>query len=59
MRKFVFEKFAIFLRFRQFLKALPKVFLASFMSLKPRALFQVAEEDRKPVEVKFSGAAGA
>jgi LemA protein len=38
---------------------IPEVFLASFMSLKPRALFQVAEEDRKPVEVKFSGAAGA
>jgi LemA protein len=39
---------------------IPDVFLASFMSLKPRALFQVAEEDRKMVEVKFqSQSAGA
>jgi LemA protein len=38
---------------------IPEVFLASFMSLKPRSLFQVAEEDRKLVEVKFQNAAGA
>jgi LemA protein len=40
---------------------LPEVFVASFMSLKPRAMFQVSEEDRKLVEVKFhnQGAAGA
>src|SRR6478752_2045936 len=38
---------------------IPEVFLASFMTLKPRSLFQVAEEDRKLVEVKFQGAAGA
>jgi LemA protein len=38
---------------------IPEVFVASYMSLKPRALFQVAEEDRKLVEVKFSSAAGA
>jgi LemA protein len=40
---------------------IPEVFVASFMSLKPRAMFQVPEEDRKLVEVKFQnqGAAGA
>jgi LemA protein len=38
---------------------IPEVFLASFMSLKPRSLFQGAEEDRKLVEVKFQNAAGA
>ena len=38
---------------------IPEVFLASFMTLKPRSLFQVAEEDRQLVEVKFQGAAGA
>jgi LemA protein len=38
---------------------IPEVFVASFMSLKPRAMFQVSEEDRKLVEVKFQGAAGA
>jgi LemA protein len=37
---------------------IPEVFVASFMSLKPRAMFQVSEEDRKLVEVKFQGAAG-
>src|SRR5712671_6225502 len=39
----------------------PEVFVASFMSLKPRAMFKVSEEDRKLVEVKFQGqgAAGA
>jgi LemA protein len=42
---------------------IPEVFVASFMSLKPRAMFQVSDEDRKLVEVKFQsqgqGAAGA
>jgi len=38
---------------------IPEVFVASYMSLKPRQLFQVAEEDRKLVEVKFTSAAGA
>src|SRR5271169_4967124 len=38
---------------------IPEVFVASFMSLKPRTMFQVSEEDRKLVEVKFQGAAGA
>ena len=37
---------------------IPDVFLASFMSLKPRSMFQVADEDRKLVEVKFQSAAG-
>src|ERR1700731_3567772 len=40
----------------------PDVFVASFMSLKPRAFFKVSEEDRKLVEVSFAsgrGAAGA
>ncbi len=32
---------------------IPEVFVASFMNLKPRAMFQVSEEDRKLVEVKF------
>src|SRR6202158_5168513 len=34
---------------------IPEVFVASFMSLKPRAMFQVSDEDRKLVEVKFQG----
>ena len=39
---------------------IPEVFVASFMSLKPRAMFQVSDEDRKLVEVKFqSRGAGA
>jgi LemA protein len=38
---------------------IPEVFVASFMSLKPRAMFQVSEDDRKLVEVKFQSAAGA
>ena len=40
---------------------IPEVFVASFMSLKPRAMFQASEQDRKLVEVKFQsqGAAGA
>ena len=39
---------------------IPEVFVASFMSLKPRALFRASDEDRKLVEVKFqSRGAGA
>src|ERR1700733_6666746 len=40
---------------------IPEVFVASFMSLKPRAMFQASDQDRKLVEVKFQsqGAAGA
>ncbi len=38
---------------------IPEVFLASFMSLKPRAMFKVSDEDRRQVEVKFQSAAGA
>jgi len=33
---------------------LPEVFLASFMSLKPREMFKASEEDRKLVEVKVA-----
>ncbi len=40
---------------------IPEVFVASYMNLKPRAMFQVSEEDRRLVEVSFQGkgAAGA
>src|ERR1700689_3521245 len=38
---------------------IPEVFVASYMSLKPRAMFQASDEDRKLVEVKFQNAAGA
>jgi LemA protein len=40
---------------------IPEVFLASFMNLKPRAMFRVSDEDRRQIEVKFQGqtAAGA
>src|SRR6202451_123303 len=40
---------------------IPEVFVANFMSLKPRAMFKVSDEDRRQVEVKFQGqgAAGA
>ena len=38
---------------------IPEVFVASFMSLKPRQFFKVSDDDRKLVEVKFQGAAGA
>lgn len=40
---------------------IPYVFVASFMGLKPRSMFQVAEEDRRQVEVRFqnTNAAGA
>jgi LemA protein len=40
---------------------IPYVFVASFMSLKPRSLFQVSDEDRRRVQVRFQNqnAAGA
>src|SRR6202790_4770223 len=34
---------------------IPDVFVASFMSLKPRAMFKVSDQDRKQVEVSFHG----
>src|SRR5579864_8645340 len=34
---------------------IPEVFVASFMSLKPRSMFKVSEEDRREIEVKFQG----
>jgi LemA protein len=34
---------------------IPEVFVASFMSLKPRAMFKVSDEDRRQVEVKLQG----
>ena len=38
---------------------IPEVFVASFMSLKPRSMFQVSDEDRRLVEVKFQGQSAA
>src|SRR5271165_6158554 len=38
---------------------IPDVFVASFMNLKPRPMFQVSEGDRKQVEVSFGRATGA
>jgi LemA protein len=38
---------------------IPDVFVASFMSLKPREMFKVSDEDRKLVEVSFQRATGA
>jgi LemA protein len=38
---------------------IPEVFVASFMSLKPRAMFKVSDEDRKLVEVSFQHASGS
>ncbi len=39
---------------------IPEVFVASFMTLKRRDLFKVSEDDRQPVQVKFSSqSAGA
>jgi len=40
---------------------IPEVFLASYMSLKPRSMFKVNDEDRRLVEVRFQSkeAAGA
>jgi LemA protein len=37
---------------------IPEVFVASFLSLKPRQMFKVSDEDRRQVEVRFQGAAG-
>lgn len=34
---------------------IPDVFIASFMGLKPRAMFTVSDEDRRQVEVSFQG----
>jgi len=34
---------------------IPDVFVASFMGLKPRSMFEVSDEDRKQVEVSFAG----
>ena len=43
------------------IQQMPDTFVASFMNLKPRSMFQVSDEDRRLVEVKFQGkeAAGA
>ena len=40
---------------------IPDVFIASFMGLKPREMFQVSDADRRQVEVSFAstGSAGA
>jgi LemA protein len=40
---------------------IPQVFVASYMNLKPRSMFQVSDEDRRTIEVKSQsqGAAGA
>src|SRR5207237_7523356 len=38
---------------------IPEVFLASFMNLKPRAMFKVSDEDRRQIEVKFQGQTAA
>src|ERR1700739_3138746 len=35
------------------------VFVASFMSLKPREMFKVSDEDRKLVDVKFASSQGS
>jgi LemA protein len=37
---------------------IPDVFVASFMNLKPRAMFKVSDEDRKLVEVSFQKTVG-
>jgi LemA protein len=38
---------------------IPDVFVASFISLKPRQMFKVSDEDRKLVEVSFANGEGA
>jgi LemA protein len=38
---------------------IPEVFVASFMSLKPREMFKVSDEDRKLVDVKFASSQGS
>ena len=37
------------------IRQIPDVFVASFMSLKPRDMFKVSDDDRRLVEVKFAG----
>jgi LemA protein len=37
---------------------IPEVFVASFMNLKPRAMFKVSDEDRRQVEIKFQSMSG-
>jgi LemA protein len=36
---------------------IPDVFVARFLSLKPRSMFKVSDDDRRLVEVKFAGRA--
>ena len=36
---------------------IPDVFVARFLSLKPRSMFKVSDDDRRQVEVKFAGRA--
>ena len=38
---------------------IPQVFVASFMNLKPRDMFQVSAEDRRLVELKWASGQGA
>lgn len=38
---------------------IPEVFVASMMNLKRREMFQVSDEDRRQVEVKFAGSPAA
>src|SRR5271169_2548423 len=38
---------------------IPEVFVASFMELKPRSMFQVSDEDRRQVQVKFTSSQGS
>src|ERR1700734_3759583 len=38
---------------------IPDVFIASYMNLKPRSMFQVSDEARKQVQVNFTRAANA
>ena len=38
---------------------IPDVFVASFMSLKPREMFKVSDEDRRLVDVKFASSQGS
>lgn len=38
---------------------IPDVFVASFLSLKPRSMFKVSDEVRRQIEVSFAGGKGA
>jgi len=38
---------------------IPEVFLATFMNLKRREMFNVSDDDRRQIEVKFAGNPGA